>query len=123
MMHPRQAGEPMPTEHPFAKDFGYLGKFLANVKSFAEGLDSADTRQQLLTLLEGEPERWKAIDRLLSGSAPTADRADSTAPKHAETSAAPDEIISTDPPLDQPPGWTIGPMTGTNRPGPSGSTR
>lgn len=53
---------------PFARDLGYLAKFLESLRAHAGTLDPA-RGQRLLALLDEEAERWEEIKRILAGEA------------------------------------------------------
>ncbi len=55
----------------FARDFGYLDKFLVNVAKHAETLPP-DRGGRLKQLLAEEATRWDEVKRLLAGGAPGA---------------------------------------------------
>jgi len=54
---------------PFARDFGYLDKFLAGVTAHAAGV-SGSRGDRLRELLSGEIERFTEIRSLLAGAEP-----------------------------------------------------
>lgn len=53
---------------PFARDLGYLDKFLAALRGHAEGLPEP-RRQELLRLLASEDGQWARIKALLGAEA------------------------------------------------------
>lgn len=55
----------------FARDFGYLDKFLVNVAKHADTLP-AERGGRLKQLMAEETTRWEEVKRLLAGAAPTA---------------------------------------------------
>ncbi len=78
---------------PFAKDFGYLDRFLAGVTEYAATADGG-RGERLRRLLDGEIERWREIGALLRGEAsipppaPAAPAEAGSAPTAAENDAA-----------------------------------
>lgn len=54
------------TDLPFARDLGYLDKFLAALRAHAGGRPEPE-RAELSQLLAEETERWERIKALLSG--------------------------------------------------------
>lgn len=94
------------SEHPFAKDLGYLFPFFERVSAWAAELPEADAAR-LRALLEGEEARWREVAALLEGSAEApmtsgseeGERADAAAPVAPAT--LPGEGR----------GWTVGPLT------------
>lgn len=61
---------------PFARDFGYLDKFLAGVTAHAAGVPGS-RGDRLRELLSGEIERFSEIRSLLAGAEPGARPAES----------------------------------------------
>lgn len=53
---------------PFARDLGYLAKFLESLRTHASTLDPAEG-QRLLSLLDEESGRWAEIKQILAGEA------------------------------------------------------
>lgn len=55
---------------PFAKDLGYLDRFLVGVTNYAASAEG-ERGESLRRLLDGEIERWNEIGALLRGETPT----------------------------------------------------
>lgn len=95
----------------FARDFGYLDKFLVSVAKHAETLPP-ERGGRLKQLMAEETARWEEVKRLLAGSAPTA-----ATPANATATASPAPILAARPAegpqgLAAPSGLTVGSLLG-----------
>lgn len=63
----------------FARDFGYLDKFLKGIQEFA-ATQGGERGERLQALLVGEPERWSEVRALLEGKAVSASAPVATKP-------------------------------------------
>lgn len=88
----------------FARDFGYLDKFLVSIAKHAETLPP-ERAGRLKQLMSEETTRWEEVKRLLAGGAPGAAPAASTAAPDAPAKAAPTGPVA-------PTGLTIGSLLG-----------
>ncbi|HEY9900367.1 MAG TPA: hypothetical protein V6D00_14425 [Pantanalinema sp.] len=88
----------MAEQASFARDLGYLDKFLAGLKAHAQGL-SEPQRAELLGLLEEEVARWGRIKGILGGGGGSPVAAPSTA---GGTAPAPARDLAAGS------GWTVG---------------
>lgn len=80
----------------FARDFGYLDKFLKGIQEFAS-TQTGERGERLQALLAGEPERWGEVRALLEGKAVSASSSQSSeAPKPASQPAG-ESYASSDP--------------------------
>lgn len=89
----------------FARDFGYLDKFLANMAKHADTLPP-DRGGRLKQLMAEETARWEEVKRLLAGGAP-ATAAVSASAEPAASDAAPTKAAPV-----APIGLTIGSLLG-----------
>lgn len=64
---------------PFARDFGYLDKFLTNLGTHADGLPEPQ-RSELKRLVSAEVSQWERIKALLRGEMPIAPTSKPAAP-------------------------------------------
>ncbi|MBO9539540.1 hypothetical protein J7643_03005 [bacterium] len=89
----------MAQEASFARDLGYLDKFLTNLKTHAGSL-AEPQRGELVKLLDEEVQRWDRIKALLSGVA--------VAPQETASASAP--AVKTAPAQAERAGkgWTVG---------------
>lgn len=89
----------MAEQASFARDLGYLDKFLAALAAHAEGLSEPD-RTELLGLLAEENARWPQIKALLEGKAPARPQGGAETKPRAPEPAAQQQTAA--------PGWTVG---------------
>jgi hypothetical protein len=96
----------------FARDFGYLDKFLAGLAKHAETLPP-DRGSRLKALMAEEVTRWDEVKRLLAGGAPAATPA-SVAPPPAPAPgvAAPSAPAPGPAAAMAPQGLTVGSLLG-----------
>ena len=103
----------------FARDFGYLDKFLAGLAKHADTLPPAQGAR-LKTLMAEEHTRWAEVKRLLAGEATSAP----VAPTHAQPPAPAGPSIAAQPPQPapvassgpaHPVGLTVGSLIGVSK--------
>lgn len=90
----------MADQASFARDLGYLDKFLVSLKTHA-GTLSEPQRSELLGLLDEEAQRWGRIKGILDGQA-----APAAASAKAEASNSPAPVAGSVEPASR--GWTVG---------------
>lgn len=94
---------------PFARDLGYLEKFLGALEAHATSLPEPEGAR-LASLLREERARWEEIGALLGGQAAPGQEADSEAPP---ASASPARMAPAAPTQELPrPRWTVGSLLG-----------
>jgi len=92
---------------PFARDLGYLAKFLDSLRTHSGNLDPI-AGQRLLSLLDEEVARWNEIRALLAGAAPEAGGSAAAAAGQAASSAGSAASPGTPAGSRPPAGLTVG---------------
>lgn len=83
----------------FEKDLGYLLPFLDRVAAAAVEIEDSPAREELLSLISGEKERWSRISQLLAGDAGCSQGSPSSVSKQADSILDVDKAAS---------GFTVG---------------
>lgn len=98
---------------PFARDLGYLAKFLESLRSHAATLEPV-AGQRLLSLLDEEAGRWDEIKRILAGQVPGAPAAQAVAQPQASKAPEPEAPPAPQPEVGRPnaTGFTVGSLRG-----------
>lgn len=95
----------------YAKDLGYLDKFIARLEADAASLP-ADRREQALSLLAAERTQWSRIMALLAGEPVQADAPSAPPPQAPPVVRSPAPTAPAAPPQSPRPGLTVGSLIG-----------